>query len=184
MLLFSGHMADAPGRPLPRLPRAKLDAAAARIAAVLDELQAGPADLSMTQGASGGDLLFAEACLARAVPLQLMLPQPERAFARESLAPSDGGVTWKNRFDAVRKRCPAPPLVLADAVADAPPAANVYVQCNRWQLATAVAYGVERLHFVCLWDGSGGDGDGGTRDFVDEVRRMGGRTHWIDTRRL
>ena len=113
-----------------------------------------------------------------------MLPQAERSFARESLAPSDGGVTWKDRFTAVKQRCPAAPVVLADAVPDAPPGVTVYEQCNRWQLATAVAYGVERLHFVCLWDGGGGDGEGGTRDFVDEVRRMGGRTHWIDARQL
>lgn len=184
VLVFAGHMADAPGRPVPRLPRSKLDAAAARIADVLAQIGAGPGDLAITQGASGGDLLFAEACLARGVPLQLMLPQAEKAFARDSLKPSDGGVTWQDRFDAVEQRCAAPPIVLADAVVDPPPTVNVYEACNRWQLATAVAYGVERLHFVCLWDGGGGDGEGGTRDFVDEVRRMGGRTHWIDTRTL
>lgn len=184
VLVFSGHMADAPGRAVPRLPRVKLDAAAARIAAVLAQIGAGPGDLAITQGASGGDLLFAEACLARDVALQLMLPRPEKAFARDSLKPSDGGLTWKDRYDAVKRRCPAAPVVLGEAGFDAPPTVNIYEACNRWQLATAVAYGVERLHFVCLWDGGGGDGDGGTRDFVDEVRRMGGRTHWIDTRTL
>lgn len=177
-------MADAPGRAQPRLPRTKLDAAAARIGTLLDELHAGPADLAITQGASGGDLLFAEACLGRAVPLQLMLPQAERSFARESLAPSDGGVTWKDRFTAVKQRCPAAPVVLADAVPDAPPGVNVYEQCNRWQLATAVAYGVERLHFVCLWDGGGGDGPGGTAQLYREVKRRTGRVTWIDTRQL
>lgn len=184
VLIFSGHMADEPGRALPRLPRTKLDAAAARIAALLDEIRVGPDDLAITQGASGGDLLFAEASLARGVALQLMLPQPEREFARDSLRASDGGVDWKARFDAVKQRCAAPPIVLSQAVPDAPPAHNVYEQCNRWQLATALAWGIDRLHFVCLWDGAGGDGQGGTRDFVDEVRRMGGRTHWIDSRRL
>lgn len=184
VLIFSGHMADEPGRARPRLPHAKLDAAATSIAALLDELQVGPADLAITQGASGGDLLFAEACLARSVCVQLMLPQAEAAFIRDSLRPDDAGMAWRPRFEAVKKRCPAPPVVLAEAVADAPPAANVYEQCNRWQLATALAWGIDRLHFVCLWDGAGGDGEGGTHDFVDEVRRMGGRIHWIDSRRL
>jgi hypothetical protein len=184
VLLFSGHMVDAPGRPIPRFRPEQVDAAATRIAALLDGLAAGPDDLAFTQGAGGGDLLFAEACLARAVPLQLLLPQPERVFARDSLRPSAGGLAWRPRFDAVKARCAAPPVVLRDAVPDPPAAANIYEQCNQWLLATAVAYGIDRLNFICLWDGGAGDGLGGTRHFVDEVRRMGGRTHWIDVRHL
>ena len=63
-ILFTGHMVDAPDRAVPRFPATRVDAAAHRIAAVLDEIGAGPEDLALTQGAAGGDLLFAEACLA------------------------------------------------------------------------------------------------------------------------
>jgi len=71
-LLFTGHMVDAPDRAQPRFPATRVDAAARRIGAALDEIGAGPEDLALTQGAAGGDLLFAEACLARGVPLRTL----------------------------------------------------------------------------------------------------------------
>jgi hypothetical protein len=184
VLLFSGHMVDAPKRPVPRFPRDKVPAAQARIETVLDELKVGPADLAFTQGAAGGDLLFAEGCIARGVALQLLLPLPEPEFALQSLRSSADGAAWQKRYEAVKKRCPAPPRVLGETLSDAPAAGNVFEQCNLWLLATALAYGIERLRFVCLWDGGGGDGPGGTRHLVDEVRRMGGQLRWIDVRKL
>ena len=74
VLLFSGHMVDAPDRPKPRFPSDKVPLAEAAIAKALNGLGVGPDDLALTQGASGGDLIFAEACLARGVRLQLMQP--------------------------------------------------------------------------------------------------------------
>src|SRR5690349_14580778 len=47
VLLFSGHMVDAPDRPQPRFPPRMVPAAARRIAEVLDGLQAGPDDLAL-----------------------------------------------------------------------------------------------------------------------------------------
>jgi hypothetical protein len=37
---------------------------------------------------------------------------------------------------------------------------------------------------VCLWDGGGGDGPGGTAHMYHEVKRRTGRVDWIDTRSL
>lgn len=184
VLLFSGHMVDAPKRKTPRFPRSKVAPAAARIAELLDTLKAGPADLAFTQGAAGADLLFAEACVARDVPLQLMLPLAEPEFAEQSLRPSADGAKWQARFEAIKRRCPGAPQVLHEALTDPPPADSVFEQCNLWLLATALAYGITHLRFVCLWDGGGGDGPGGTRHLVDEVRRMGGQLSWIDVRSL
>ena len=65
VFLFSGHMIDAPDRKDPRFPSDKEPIAATAIAAKLDALGAGPDDLAFCGGACGGDLLFAEACLAR-----------------------------------------------------------------------------------------------------------------------
>lgn len=184
VLLFSGHMVDAPGRAVPRFPPHQVAAAAEHIGAVIDALDAGAGDLALTQGAAGGDLLFAEACLARGVALQLLLPLPEPQFERESLRASADGAAWCARFAAVKARCAAPPLVLGDVVADPPGAGSVFEHANLWLLATALAYGIERLRFVCLWDGGGGDGPGGTRHLVDEVQRLGGQVSWIDVRNL
>lgn len=72
VLLFSGHMIDAPDRLVPRFPANKEPIAASRIAEALDTLGAGDRDLALTQGACGGDLLFTEACLARGVRVRWM----------------------------------------------------------------------------------------------------------------
>ena len=87
VILFSGHMIDAPGRTEPRFPPALAPAAAARIAAALDDLGAGPLDLGLTQGAAGGDLLFAEAAQARALPLLFLQPFGEDEFLARSVRP-------------------------------------------------------------------------------------------------
>ena len=52
----------------------------AEIERVLDGLNAGPGDIALTQGAAGGDLIFAEACSKRGVRMQLLLPLPEPDF--------------------------------------------------------------------------------------------------------
>src|SRR5262245_22211836 len=55
VILFSGHMVDAPDRPTPRFPADKEPIAARRIAGALAELGAGPDDLALCQAAAGGD---------------------------------------------------------------------------------------------------------------------------------
>lgn len=178
VLLFSGHMVDQPERPAPRFPAAKAEAAARRIADTLAALDAGPPDIAFTQGAAGGDLLFAEACLARGVEMHLLLPEPEADFIAHSILPCAEGEAWRARYLAVRARLAAPPDSL-------PPATeNPYLACNRQLLDRALAWGVEHLHLICLWDGENGDGDGGTADMVAAVRRRGGRIDWIDSRQL
>lgn len=184
VLLFSGHLVDAPDRAQARFPPEKVGAAARRIAAELERLDAGPADLAITQGAAGGDLLFAEACLARRVPLQLMLPLPEDQFIAQSMLPCIDGAAWRDRYLAVRARLTLP-LLQADAVLGPLPAgADAFERANRWLLDSALAHGARRLRFITLWDGAGGDGPGGTRHMVDEVRQRHGQTVWIDSRSL
>jgi hypothetical protein len=51
-------------------------------------------------------------------------------------------------------------------------------------LEAASRFGAERLDFLCLWNGEGGDGPGGTRHMMEEVHNMGGRTIWLDTKKL
>lgn len=178
--LFSGHMVDRPDRPQPRFPPDKVAAAAQRINNVLETLAAGPGDIAFTQGAAGGDLLFAEACQARGVNLHLLLPHPEEDFIAASILPSADGATWQERFLAVRRQLLQPPAILPAGDG------NPYVRCNQWLLDRALAHGPEHLQFICLWDGAGGDGDGkgGTADMIEAVRRSGGRIDWIDTRQL
>ena len=77
VVLFSGHRVDPAGRVPPRFPDAKADHAGVLIDRALRDLDIGPGDLALTQGSSGGDLLFAEAAARRGARLRLMQPAPE-----------------------------------------------------------------------------------------------------------
>jgi hypothetical protein len=49
-------------------------------------------------------------------------------------------------------------------------------------LDLALRLGADNVDFICLWNGEGGDGPGGTRYMMDAVRNRGGRTRWLDTK--
>lgn len=179
VLLFSGHRVDAPGRAAPRFPPALVPSVAAAIGAALDAMGAGPDDLALTQAAAGGDLLFSEACLARDVRLHWMLPLPEAEFIARSVCGSAGPEDWPARYRALKARLVHAPVVMAAAPGDA------FERANRWLVERALSYGLDRLRFICVWDGAAaGDGAGGTAQMVDEVRRHTPRMTWIDTRSL
>ena len=184
VLLFSGHMVDAPGRAQPRLPLTKLPQAAAALQRALDALGAGPGDLLLTQGAAGGDLLCAEACQARGVRVQLLLPLREPEFIQRSLLPCADGEAWRERYFALKAQLADAPRFMPDELGAPPKGVSPFERCNRWLLYSALAHGQHKLCYLCLWDGGGGDGPGGTAHMVDEVKRRTGRVSWIDTRQL
>lgn len=184
VILFSGHMVDAPGRMPPRFPPARVPAAAARIAAALDALEAGPADLGLTQGAAGADLLFAEAAQARGLPLVFLQPFDEDEFIARSVRPVQDGEHWVARYRAVAARLPAPPRAMPPAPGQGEGDDTPFERCNHWLLDTALACGGDRVWLLCLWDGRGGDGAGGTAHMVGQVRRHHGHVVHIDTREL
>jgi hypothetical protein len=177
VLLFSGHLVDAPGRVPPRFPSALVPAVRAAIEQQLDRLGAGRGDLALTQGAAGGDLLFAEACQKRGLTLQLLLPQNEADFVAASILSCEQGAAWLARWNAVRAQLARPPQALPAGTR------RIYERCNHWLLEQALVHGAERLRFICLWDGEEG-GAGGTGHMVAEVKRIGAPVAWIDIRQL
>jgi len=179
-IVFTGHMVDAPDRAVPRFPAALVGAAARRIDAALAQLDAGPRDLAFTQGAAGGDLLFAEACLAREVPLRLLLPLELGEFVARSLLPVRDGAAWHARFRAVVGRLASAPLQAPQVLGALAAGEDPFVRGNLWLLESARAAGAERLACICLWDGGAGDGPGGTGHLVEAVRAAGGTVLRID----
>jgi len=184
VFLFSGHMVDAPDRATPRFPADKEPIAAQKIAAALDQLGADAGDLALTQGAAGGDLLFLEACLQRGVRGMLLLPFEEPQFIEESLLSSKDGERWRERYFAVKAQLKDAPRIMPAELGPLPKGASAYERCNLWLLYTALAWGVDKVRFVCLWNSGGGDGPGGTAHMYNEVKRRTGRVTWIDTRQL
>ncbi len=179
-VLFSGHMIDAPGRKKPRFPPDKEPVAARAIASALADLDVGPGDLSICGGACGGDLLFAEAALARGARLELYIPFEEPTFLEKSV--DFAGGDWRARFFAAKARG-----VLFVAPRELGPpqeGEDPYERNNRWMMDAALRFGADRVDFICLWNGEGGDGPGGTKHMMEEVRSKGGRTTWLDTTKL
>jgi hypothetical protein len=61
---------------------------------------------------------------------------------------------------------------------------NAYERNNQWMLEKAAQFGGERIAFISMWNGQGGDGPGGAQHFMDEARRKTTRIYWLDTRKL
>jgi hypothetical protein len=184
VLLSSGHMMDAPGRTPPRFPSAMESAAAEHLARALDAAGAGEGDLALCQAAAGSDLLFLEACMARGVRCRLLLPFAEPQFIEQSVLPSQNGERWRERYFALKAKLVDAPRIMPAELGPLPRDVNPYERCNLWLLHTALALGVDKVRFFCLWDGGGGDGRGGTAHMYNEVKRRTGRVTWIDARAL
>ncbi len=182
VFLFSGHMIDAPSRPVPRFPAREQLVAAAAIAAKLDKLGGGAQDVGLCGGACGGDLLFAEALLARGARLALLLAFDEASFLARSV--DFAGDDWRRRFFAVKADPRTRVMLPPDTLGPLPEGADPYERTNLWLLESALAFGPEKVEFVCLWNGGGGDGPGGTRHMITEVTRRQGRVHWLNTNKL
>jgi len=177
--LFSGHMVDAPGREVPRFPPEKEPIAAAAIGQALVDLGTGAGDLAICGGACGGDLLFAEAALARGAKLELYIPFEEPQFLEKSV--TFAGRDWRERFQSAKAGAALHVLPLER---ETPKDADPYEQNNIWMLEAAERYGADKVAFVCLWNGQAGDGPGGTKHMMEEVQAKGGRVIWLDTRNL
>ncbi len=175
---------ETPGRAHSRFPPGHIAPAAAAIERALDALAAGADDDALVQGASGGDLLFAEACVARGVRVQLLLPLSEPEFIEQSVANSIGGEDWRTRYFALGAQLKDAPRVMPDEGGPLPARTHAFERCNVWLLHSALARSVDRVRFIRLWDGGDGDGPGGTAHLYREVKRRTGRVIWIDTRTL
>jgi len=182
VLLFSGHMIDAPGRSRPRFPADKEKIAAGAILEKLEELKAGAEDLALCGGACGGDLLFAEACLKLGVPLQVRIPFDEPTFLENSVA--FAGANWSGRYYAVKNNGLTTVFVMPEELGPTPEGTDPYERNNLWQLHAALSMGPKKVHLICLWDGKGGDGPGGTKHMLDQIKAGAGHVHVLDTRVL
>lgn len=180
VLLFSGHMIDAPGRPKPRFPAALEGAVANAIGAEIDALGASPADMAITSGACGGDILFAELMLDRRVPTRIYLPFEEPTFLEKSV--NFANERWPQRYHAVVARSTR--FIATQILGPLPEGADPYERTNLWMVDEARDTGGDNIVLICLWDGKGGDGPGGTKHMMDAVRQNGGNVRWIDIRRI
>jgi hypothetical protein len=182
VVAFSGHMTDAPGRPVPRFPEGKVEAVRARLRAWLRDH--GGRVHGVCSAARGADLIFLEQVLAANGTATVLLPFPSADFKKASV-----GQGWDERFDAAlaHERAEVRPPLL-DAV---PPEAEqpaAFERCN-----VAIVDEAERLAelfddaaptLLTVWNGSPGDGSGGTAHAVTLWRQRGHPSDNVDLSQL
>ncbi len=180
VVLFSGHMIDAPDRKTPRFPPVKEAVAAAAIADALAKIGVTTGDLAICGGACGGDLLFAEAALAHGMRLEIYIPFDEPTFLAGSV--DFAGADWRARYFAAKSK--ATLHVMPDELGPLSAGENAYERDNQWMLERAARFGDKKLAFICLWNGEGGDGPGGAKHLMDEAGRKTTWVYWLDTKKL
>ena len=161
LVVFSGHMIDAPDRRNPRFPPSK----EAEVKGLLEkQLAAMNAGIGFASAASGSDILFLEAILARGGKIHLVLPWPADEFVKTSVAPVGDGA-WVERFHKVLAQA-ASIRVLGELYM--PGSATGFEYCNLAVngLARLFARSLDlEITPLAVWDGYAG-APGGTGSFV------------------
>ncbi len=189
VVLFTGHMVDAPNRPRPRFPptpeaeaeaRRMIEEAVGRECALTSGSVVGVAS-----GACGGDILFHEVCAERGIPTHMFLALPRDVFITTSV--QHAGPRWVDRFNRLCERLA--PRTLAQTpelpawltgLSDY----SLWQRNNLWVLFNALALNPRDLTLVALWDGADADGPGGTDDLVRQVRARGKKVELLPADRL
>ena len=180
VILFSGHMIDAQGRKTPRFPPDKEPIAAQR--------HSGGARRARRRAAT-----FASAA-ARAAAIFCSPRPPSRATPGWSSIFRSTRSRFLNNRSASPATTGAPGIFAAKARADLHVLPDELGPVRRARTPTSAtiagcwtprgASAPDKVDFLCLWNGEGGDGPGGTRHMMEEVAEAGGRTHVLETTKL
>jgi len=192
VILFTGHMLDAPGwdKNKARFPNTPEAVAAARQMiekAVKEEMnEDGGVSFGIAGGACGSDILFHEVCNEFNIPTQLLLALPEAQFQAESV--NRGGVDWVMRYQQLCQR--VTPRVLADSK-DLPrwlsgrKSYDIWQRNNLWMMFNALATQARSLTLIALYNREKDpDGLGGTAHLVNVAANWGFKTVELDARQL
>ena len=183
VVICSGHMIDAPDRKTPRFPKEKAEVVRAKIAQQLEQWKIGAGDLAVCGGACGADILFAEEALRRGAQLRLLLAQDIDDFVRDSVR--HAGNDWVQRFYALREK--ADVATQPERLGKAPSDVSIYARTNLWIINTARVEAADsgKIRALLVWDEKPtGDGPGGTSDFEQKVRDLGGLVEIINPTKL
>lgn len=187
VLMFTGHRVDAPNRPTPRFPAAREPQARQMIyqAVAQEHAKAHGKLLGISGGASGGDILFHEVCEELGIPSRMYLVLPKHDYVKASVA--DGGAAWVERFQRLYDKLQ--PKTLGDSEElphwlRSKPGYSIWQRSNLWMLHHALYISQDHLTLIALWNGSTGDGPGGTADMVQRAQDRGATFIHLDARIL
>ncbi len=173
ILVYSGHLTDAPERAEERFPEAKAAAVRRYIDAYLEKWRAGPDWLAIGGAARGSDLLFVEACQTRGMDVAIHLALPPAEFAERSVSGGAPEARWEERFRGVVDQRDGSARIRIMPADFADPDENVFAAANRWMLETAAGQARRaEVRVMAVWDERPGDGGGGTENFLEGARRL------------
>jgi class 3 adenylate cyclase len=176
VLVFTGHMIDAPGRDEPRFPLHMVDEVRGRIRSKIGKLRPSAAYGS---AACGADILCLEVVRELGGELHIVLPFPADQFRSTSVELRRQG-DWGQRFQRLLD-CATEVMVISEK----PPPSGV----STFEYANLVMTGLARLrsqvldtrlHGLAVWDGTVAGDVGGTSSVVDMWRRYGVSTEQVN----
>lgn len=164
MVVFSGHMIDTADRGAPRFPAEKEASVTRAIAASLEAIRMTRGNIGICGGACGGDIIFAECCLATGAKTILLIGKKKETFISQSVTKC--GTDWINRFEAL--------LTHPNCETVVEPHISTNNSENEFEIANErlITYGFtlaspRKPTALALWDEmTYGDGKGGTSHFV------------------
>jgi len=185
ILLFVGHLIDAPGCSSPRFPAAMESVARIAIAKAVPGIFGtldGPA-CGLAGASNGGDILFHEVCQEDGVPSNIYLSVSAGPYVAAAVQTAGHG--WVERFYALYNRLPSRgesfelPYWLREE-----PGCGVWPRNALWMLHSALALGSAGTTVIALWNGEPADGAGGVDDVVRTARSSGANVIILDTNKL
>jgi class 3 adenylate cyclase len=167
VLVYSGHMIDAPGRAQERFPAHMEDAVREQLRSRLQQI--GPA-AAYGSAACGADILCLECMQELGGELHIVLPFPAEQFRAQSVDFRPDG-EWGSRFERLLESANE---VLV--IGEQPPAGGT----STFEYANLIMTGLARLRAdildtrlqgLAVWDGTGIGGEGGTGSLVSMWQR-------------
>lgn len=180
VIVFAGHMIDQPDRATPRFPSHLESVVAEGIRARIQKLRPG---FGFASAACGSDIVFLEAMLDAGAEVSIVLPYNREEFVRDSVdfLPNSN---WRVRFEGVLER--ATQCVIASTQRLEIGGVS-YDYCNQILLGLATIHSARlntELVPLGVWDGTDGDGPGGTASAVRRWQKLGYQPEVVDLAKM
>ena len=173
VVVFTGHLIDAPDRPDARFPPSAEPAVFAQIKRYVGEVRA---KVAFASAACGADILFLEAMLELGGEINIVLPSDMESFVQASVVPG-GNENWVERFHRVVKAAKQVTYASQHAATEVYLA---YANVLMFGLAKSRARGIEgQVRALAVWDGLPGAG-GGTASAISRWRSCGQSVRGLD----
>jgi len=187
IFVFTGYMVSHSGKSEDQFPPEKEGQLRVAINAILDKHGSEPSDLAITTGMdAGSEMIFVECCTERGMSVQAYFAETESAYIRDFVNP--GGDEWVDRFFKMRNHPRVDEYYQPDCVGLPREGDNLHERNNRWALYSALAYGIDNVRLIAVWDGKNEpsvDLDSRlVRHMIELMRDAGGRIEQIHPHKL